>query len=465
MKQIVIAVLLLFVCGAASAAERPNIVFIMVDDLGKEWISCYGAEGIATPHVDALAESGMRFENAWCMPQCTPTRVTLLTGQYPFRHGWTNHFDVPRWGSGGHFDPQLNASFALLLREAGYATAIAGKWQIDDFRVEPDALNEAGFDEWCVWTGGEGGNLPSNNRYQDPYIYTDHESHTYAGEFGPDIYCDFVIDFLRRHADEPMLVYYPMCLTHGPLVPTPAEPDAAGKLERHIAMVRYMDGLVGRVTETLDALGLRERTIVIFTTDNGSGGGITGTRHGHRVKGAKADMVEAGTAMPFIVNGPGLVPSGVVTDALTDFTDMLPTFAELAGTQPDPDSIIDGKSIAPFILGEADDTGRDWILSVGGHPAAFRDNRVVPAQSYDDRVIRNKRWKLWVGTNRQPEKLFDMENDPWETTNLIDSDDPAARAAKAELWSVIESQPAEDAAPRYRPNPPQPWDRFDYVQP
>jgi arylsulfatase A-like enzyme len=176
-------------------------------------------------------------------------------------------------------------------------------------------------------------------------------------------------------------------------------------------------------------------------------------------------MVEAGTAVPFIVNGPGLAPSGVVTDALTDFTDMLPTFAELAGAELDPDFIIDGTSIAPFILGEAEDTGRDWILSVGGHPAAFRDNRVVPAQAYDDRVIRNRRWKLWIGTDRQPEKLFDMENDPWETTNLINSDDPAARAAKAQLWSVIEEQPAEDAAPRYRPNPPQPWDRFDYVQP
>lgn len=465
MKQSLLVIPLLLLCGSAAAAERPNIVFIMVDDLGKEWISCYGAEGIETPHVDALARGGMQFENAWCMPQCTPTRVTLLTGQYPFRHGWTNHFDVPRWGSGGHFDPQLNASFPHLLRQAGYTTAIAGKWQIDDFRVEPDALDQAGFDEWCVWTGGEAGNPPSDKRYWDPYIYTGRESRTHAGEFGPDIYCDFVIDFLRRHADGPMLIYYPMCLTHGPLVATPAEPDATGKLARHHAMVRTMDGLVGRVVEALDALALRDRTILIFTTDNGSGGGITGTRHGHRVKGAKADMVEAGTAMPFIVNGPGLVPSGVVTDALTDFTDILPTFVELAGTAPDPDSVVDGVSIAPFILGEADDTARDWILSMGGHPAAFRDNRVVPAQAYDDRVIRNKRWKLWVGTNRQPEKLFDMENDPWESINLIDSDDPAVRAARAQLWSVIESQPTEDAAPRYRPNPPQPWDRFDYKAP
>jgi len=104
------------VSGVPEPQRRPNIVFIMVDDLGKEWISAYGAENIETPHVDHLAETGMKFTNAYSMPQCTPTRVTLLTGQYPFRHGWTNHFDVPRWGSGAHFDPERNASFARVLR-------------------------------------------------------------------------------------------------------------------------------------------------------------------------------------------------------------------------------------------------------------------------------------------------------------------------------------------------------------
>ena len=111
---------------ATVAANKPNIVFIMVDDLGPEWISSYGAEGIQTPNIDKLAAGGMKFTNAYSMPQCTPTRVTLLTGQYPFRHGWVNHWDVPRWGAGCHFDPKHNVSFARLLKDAGYATAIAG---------------------------------------------------------------------------------------------------------------------------------------------------------------------------------------------------------------------------------------------------------------------------------------------------------------------------------------------------
>ena len=126
--------------SSAAAVERPNIIFIMVDDLGPEWIGCYGGRELKTPHIDALAAGGMRFTNAYSMPQCTPTRATLLTGQYPFRHGWCNHWDVPRWGAGCHFDPRHNLTFARVLKPAGYKTAIAGKWQINNLRRQPDAL-------------------------------------------------------------------------------------------------------------------------------------------------------------------------------------------------------------------------------------------------------------------------------------------------------------------------------------
>ena len=137
----------------ATAADPPNILFIMVDDLGPEWISSYGAELIKTPRIDKLASGGMSFQNAYSMPQCTPTRATLLTGQYPFRHGWCNHWDVPRWGAGCHFDWKHNTSFATVLKPAGYVSCVVGKWQINDFRVQPLALKNHGFDHWCMWTG------------------------------------------------------------------------------------------------------------------------------------------------------------------------------------------------------------------------------------------------------------------------------------------------------------------------
>ena len=146
---LLLATLLLLATAASEASAEPrklNILFIMVDDLGPEWISACGSESIKTPHIDSLATGGLRFLNAYSMPQCTPTRATLLTGQYPFRHGWCNHWDVPRWGAGCHFDPKHNMSFARIMKTAGYSTAIAGKWQINDFRVQPDILNQHGFD-------------------------------------------------------------------------------------------------------------------------------------------------------------------------------------------------------------------------------------------------------------------------------------------------------------------------------
>lgn len=439
--------------------DKPNILFILADDLGKEWIGCCGAQDIETPHIDSLADGGMRFTNAYVMPQCTPTRLTFLTGQYPFRHGWTNHWDVPRWGSGCHFDPNRNPSLPRILRQAGYATAAAGKWQIDDFRVEPKAMDEAGFDEWCMWTGGEGGNPQSDVRYWNPYINTRQGSHTYQGAFGPDVFATFLIDFMRRHRDEPMFLYYPMVLTHGPQVPTPDEPEVEERLAKHKADVRYVDKLVGRLVVALDRLDLRKRTIIVFTTDNGTGRGIRGRRNGHEVRGAKAQRNEAGTAMPFIVNGPGRVPAGVVTDALTDITDMFPTFAELAGTDLPTDFVIDGRSIAPLILGKTGDSPREWILAMGGGAASFRNGRVVPEKDYDERVIRDKRYKLWINDRRQPVALYDLLDDPWEQRNVIDSDDPHAVAARKRLVTVIRSLPKRDATPRYDANPPQPWDK------
>lgn len=449
--------------AAKEAPSQPNILFILVDDLGKEWISCYGAENIETKNIDDFAASGMKFNNAWCMPQCTPTRVTLLTGQYPFRHGWTNHWDVPRWGAGAHFDPNWNTTFANVLRDAGYATCAAGKWQIDDFRVEPKAMDEAGFDDWCMWTGFETGNPRSSHRYWHPYINTPAEgSRTYEDRFGPDVYCDHLIQFIRENKDRPMLLYYAMALTHFPLTKTPNSKAKETKREQFIGMVEYTDKLVGRLLRTLEEEGIRDDTIVLFTTDNGTGRGGFGNnmRLGRNVQGGKHSMYEQnGVAQPFIVSCPGLVREGITTDALIDFTDLLPTFAELSGGTLPEGRVVDGKSFAPLILGLTDDSPRDWILSMGGGPAVLRDGRVHPELTYDERVIRDKRYKLWIDSDRLPVKLYDLQEDPWEENNLIDSSAPDVVEAKQQLMQVAAQFPEEDASPAYKKNPPQSWDK------
>lgn len=437
--------------------EKPNILLIMVDDLGKDWIGCYGADDIQTPHIDALAAGGMKFHNAWSMPQCTPTRVTLLTGQYPWRTGWVNHWDVPRWGV-GYFDWQKYTTFAEVMKTAGYATAIAGKWQINDFRVEPRALQKHGFDDWCVWTGAEGRNPGSEKRYWKPYIHTREGSRTYADEFGPDVFCNFLIDFLQRHRDEPMMLYFPMCLTHGPLVSTPREPKVQGKLAKHKAMVRYTDHLVGRLVETIDELGIRERTIIIFTTDNGTSGRLRGTIAGERPSGGKGSKFEGGVCAPFIVNGPGTA-EGAQTDALTDFTDLLPTFAELGDAELPEGVTLDGKSLAPLLRGAAKDSPREWIMALGHGPARLDDAGVRGVHDYADRVIRDKRFKVWVEPDRAVSRLYDLGEDPLEKNNLIDSQRPEHRAALKKFQNIVDSTPDRDARPQYRQRAAQPWDR------
>ncbi|MEO0476192.1 MAG: sulfatase-like hydrolase/transferase [Planctomycetota bacterium] len=220
-----------------------------------------------------------------------------------------------------------------------------------------------------------------------------------------------------------------------------------------------MDKLVGRLVAELETLGIADKTYLIFTTDNGSPG-FTNLRNGHMVRGAKTRMVDAGTAVPFIVIGPGIKP-GTTTEALVDFTDLAPTFAELAGAKLPDKHVVDGTSFAPLLRGEADDSSRQWILSMGGNPAKLRDGRVVPKDPYDERVLRDKRFKVWVDGQGQITKLFDMKKDPWEKTNLLETaqESPEATLALQRFRAVLATFPKEDQAPAYQANPPQPWDR------
>ena len=392
------------------------------------------------------------------MPQCTPTRATLLTGQYPWRTGWANHWDVPRWGV-GYFDWDRYTTFASVLKTAGYTTAIAGKWQINDFRLEPEALKKHGFDDWCVWTGYESQNPPSAERYWDAYIHRKSGSQTYRDEFGPDIYCNFLIDFVKQNRDKPMMLYWPMALTHRPLVTTPLEPDASEKYGRFKAMVRYTDHLVGKVVRALEELKLRERTIVIFTTDNGSPNGVRGTVRGRRPSGGKGSKYQGGICEPFIVSCPGTVPSGVETDALTDFSDLLPTFADLAGAVIPNNLVIDGHSIAPVILGNSTDSSRDWVLSMGYGGGLLDKQGVRSRDDYTDRVICDERFKVWVGTNKRILELFDLKADPYEESNLLGSDAEEHRTALAKFQAVVDMTPDLDARPSYRPRTANSWDK------
>lgn len=419
----------------------------MVDDLGKEWFTSYGATEINTPNIDQMVSKGVKFNNVYSMPQCTPSRVALMTGQYPYTNGWVNHYDVPRWGHGVNFDAQKNPSFAKSLQENGYKTCVAGKWQINDFRIEPDAMKKAGFDAFCMWTGYESGNKPSDKRYWNPYIYTNSGSKTYEGSFGPDIFSDFIIDFAKKNKEEPMCIYYPMVLTHSPFVHTPHEPDVKTKYEKHLAMVRYTDFIIGKITKSLEEIGIMDNTYLVFTTDNGTSPSIIGKRNFVYVRGGKAYLTENGINAPFIVVTPD--KQHFETDALVDFTDVLPTLLDLAGVENKLAFKKDGHSFAEVLKGTAKKSKRDWILSMGGLPARINEKGYMEnSHGFRDRVLRNENYKVYVDSSQNIERLYDMKTDPYETQNLID--DATLQAIISEFETVLEKEiPNKDNSPRY----------------
>lgn len=438
-------------CGSPPtvSADRPNIVFILLDNVGQEWFGCYGSEEGATPNIDALARDGARVEHCYSHPVCGPSRALLLTGRYPFRTGWTVHHDAALYGGGG-FDPARETTIARVLRDAGYATAIAGKWQINNLYDEPGILARHGFDEHLVWPGsidrdrlqgapyqaflesvrlGKADDLAAANRhiesrYWDPVLIREGRRERHAGRFGPDLLQEFALDFIGRRRDRPFFLYYPMVLTHGQsflehAVPTPLNRGHfLTELDMFTGMVRYADRLVGELIRRLQSLGLRERTVVFVASDNGTEKSIAARRGGRRVNGGLYELNEAGQVV-LIANGPGRVKGGR-TCALADFSDVFPTICDLAGAPPPSGTTIDGRSLAPFLRGTSADGPRDWIFN----------------QHHTRRVVRDRRHKLY-----STGELYDVEKDPDETRTV---EDPAARER---LAAVLRSLPPDERLP------------------
>ncbi|QDU87984.1 Arylsulfatase [Pirellulimonas nuda] len=348
--------------AAAGATPRPNIVLIMADDVGIEALGCYGGVSYRTPQLDALACGGVRFTHAYSQPLCTPTRVQLMTGKYNHRN----------WKAFGVLDPG-ERTFGHRLRDAGYATAIFGKWQLrsydpPDFPGAADRRDsgmhakDAGFDEYALHHAGH--TEDKGSRYANPTMLEGvagqgGELKTYPGRFGEDIWVAKTIDFLERHREQPAFVYYPMALPHWPFVPTPnsdgwnPEEPAAEALRYAADMIEYMDTAVGNLVAGLDAKGLRDNTVVIFYSDNGAHMDVTSRlADGRAIAGGKGTSRQTGVHVPLIVSWPGRVLPAQ-SDSLVDASDFYPTLCELAGAPASADGPRDGISFVPELLGRA----------------------------------------------------------------------------------------------------------------
>ncbi len=405
---------------AAAAARRPrplNILLIMADDLGHEKLGCYGGTSFPTPQLDKLAAGGMRFEHCYSNPLCTPSRVKIMTGRYLFR----NYVGFGRY-------PDGEVSFGDVLKRAGYATCIGGKWQLSG-KVDPADI---GFDEYALLTGARywGGGLNQTGEkvgYDDDQYTTDH-------------LCDFFEKFMGRHRSRPFFIYYPMKLIHTPIQRTP---DSTGAEDQHYGdMVRYMDKTVGRLVRTLDGLGLRQRTLVLFTGDNGSA--RASKLHGQSTKGGKGRMHDQGTRVPLIANCPGTVPAGKVCGDLVDFSDFLPTLAQAAGAPLPADRVIDGYSFYPQILGR-EGKPREWAF------VHHWQHGRKPETQYQ--WARDKRFKLYrVVKGSDPKvdgRFYDVASDPLETEPIPPGRGSAeTEAARRRLAHVLDTIKDHQTPPR-----------------
>ena len=402
MLRLSLVAFLLSPSAALAQASRPNILLIFADDVGREVLGCYGGESYETPQIDALAQGGMRFTHCYSMPVCHPSRICLMTGKYPVV------LDNPQWGS--FPAPEEGRTFAAVLKRAGYATAIAGKWQLS--LMKDDLLQPArmGFDKWSLFGWHEG------PRYHEPMIYENGRLRTdTAGKYGPDLYVDFLIDFIRQNQTGPFFAYYSMALCHDVTddigEPVPYGPD--GRWLSYEEMAADMDRQVGRLVTALDEMQLRDNTLILFTTDNGTAGAsylkyedgkfvrpkVFSKIGGRLVQGGKGQLTDWGTRVPLIANWPGHVDAGSVCEDLVDFSDFLPTLADLAESPLPADSAINGHSFTRSLRGNGH-TSRRWAYSEG------RSQR---------RYVRTQRYKLYSSGD-----FFDMDSDPNELQPLGD---------------------------------------------
>jgi len=398
------------------AEDRPNLFIIVADDFGIDGVGAYGGESFATPRIDALAASGVRFETCYATPLCTPSRVELLTGKYPFRTGWVGNIDhraiADSDGVARVVDPTLG-TWAQRVRDAGYRTAAAGKWQLCHFDEHPRHVVSCGFDEYRFWYWTVDGK--AKNRYWNPAIYENGEAKMRVdGAYGPDLFSESLLRFAAADDGRPWLAYYPMILPHKPYLWPPTRVGDEGidrrmhaDPEKFPAMVEYMDAVIGQIVDRLEELGQRERTVVMFLGDNGTPKEIRPRFRGREVVGGKGKLSEVGSRVPLIVSRPGTIPAGVVASDLVDLSDLFPTVLELVGV--DSPRGLDGRSFAPVLRGERG--AREWAYSQLGAAKSLRKGD----------------WK-WYSDHR----LFDLAADPFEDQNLHGADSVAAVTAEFE---------------------------------
>jgi arylsulfatase A-like enzyme len=447
---------------ARGAADKPNIVFILIDDLGRNDLGCYGSTYFRTPRIDRLAKEGVRFTDAYAAcPVCSPTRASIMTGKYPARLHLTD------WLPGRKDRPDQKLlrpiirqqlpleeiTLAEALKSAGYATGHVGKWHLGGVGFEPQ---RQGFD---VNIGGNQAGSPVS--YFAPYRAKDGRSipgleQAPAGEYLTDRLTSEAEKFIEQHRDRPFFLYLAHYAVH---IPLKAKPDLVAKYPAsdkkgvqnnpiYAAMIESMDDSVGRIRKKLDDLGLSERTIVFFMSDNGGlctrEGPNTPATINSPLREGKGYLYEGGIRAPLLIHWPGVTRAGRVETAPVSSIDFFPTILEMCGVKPS--APVDGVSLASLLRGGAA-PARDALYwhyphysNQGGRPGG---------------AIRAGDFKLIEFYEQNRRELYDVKHDPGERRNLSEqrSDLVKELAAKLDRWRTEVGAQRMSPNPDYVPNP------------
>ncbi|MCB1276761.1 sulfatase [Prosthecobacter sp.] len=416
--------LALWASTAALSAAPPNIVFILADDLGYGDLGCYGCEDIRTPNLDKLATEGVRFTDFYANGSvCTPTRAAFMTGRYQQRIGLEDAVTYQEMGRGL---PEKGETIADALRSAGYATAIIGKWHLGyDLERRP---TQQGFDHFFGFLGGNHHYFQHMDRVGVPDLWEGNNAIQREG-YTTDLLTADAISFLDKQDRQkrPFFLYLAHAAPHFPWqgpndvnkIVEPKKPSwQQGDRETYAAMVERLDQGVGEVLAKLDALGLRDQTLVVFSSDNG------GHTHSHNLpmRDFKGTIWEGGVRVPCIARWPGVLPAGTTTSQVAITMDWTATFRRLAGLSADPAGE-DGIDLMPVLTGK--EPARDRTLF-------WRRTNRREKGVQEGRAVRQGRWKLVELAGGQRD-LFDLVDDVGETKNLIQQKPELAEQLRREL--------------------------------
>jgi arylsulfatase A-like enzyme len=428
-SRLLIALVVTLAWTAAAQAARPNLIVILSDDQGRGDYGAFGTPDIRTPAIDRLFREGMDLRNfhANC-PVCSPTRAALLTGCYPDRVGVPGVIRTDAENSWGFLSPRA-VLLPQVLKPVGYHTALVGKWHLG--LESPGTPTERGFDAFRGFLGDMMDDYATHRRHGVNYMRRDRQEIDPEGH-ATDLFSGWAVEYLeeRAKADRPFFLYLAYNAPHDPVQPPPGwvrkvrdrQPGISAERARLVALIEHMDAGIGRVLDALDRLGLARETLVIFTSDNG--GVLKNGANNGPYRGEKQHMYEGGLRVPGVARWPGRIAAGSRAGRLVATMDLFPTLCEAAGAAAPPG--IDGVSILPTLLGEPQpDPGRElyFVRREGG--TAYGGKTI-------EALIRGD-WKLLQDSPFGPRELYNLRDDPRETTDLIEKE----RRIAAELSAAL----------------------------